>query len=288
MDFGPEAAYERRMIFLGPGQRLPTAAIVDFVAVSDEAGLRRGVRARLSDGTEWSRLMDAGWEMDRMREPWLLVPHGPMRLVIGDEGEVDAIVFRSDSEVRIEPGGLLGQRRADAGTQLVLRQGRLAFGGDLVQGILLDARLGRALSTPPERDRADDQEVRSADDGATPTVMPGAEALLLGEAGFYLVFGRSAEDQLAWLKYTHEDELLAGARLTAVGWELDPEGFRVPNAWQIIGNDYLAGELVAEVVDGVDVSATGEAEGLSYAIVSGWVEDRGVHRDVYGVVRHVR
>jgi hypothetical protein len=289
VDFGPTAAYERRLIFLGPGQRLPSAAIVDFVSVSDSLGLRRGVRARLADGDDWSSLMDAGWEMERMREPWRLVPHGPLRLVVGDAGDLGAVVFRSDPEVRLEPGATVAVLSPDPGLQLVLRQGRLVLGADLINGIMLDTQLGRSLDASASRRARDPAPTGgSAPDRATPAARPGAEALLVGEGRFYMVFASSSDTPIAWLRHGQQDDVRRGARLAAVGWELDADGFRVPNAWEVVGPSDLSGELSAEAVDGVDVSASTEVEGLGYAVVSGWILDRGVHRDVYGLVRHVR
>jgi hypothetical protein len=284
-DFGPTAAYERRLIFLGPGQRLPTAAIVDFVAVSDSLGVQRGVRARLADGADWTRLMDEGWRMEPMREPWRLVPHGPLRLVIGDAGEVSALVFRGDPEVRLQPGGFTAELSPDAGTRLLLRQGVLTLGADVVHGVILDTQLGRSVSGASGASGDPDGPV---DDGATPSARPGVEALLIGQAEFSLVFGLSAAGPMAWLRHGQQDDVRRGARLTAVEWELNTDGLRVPSAWQVVGTDDLTGELVAEAVDGVDVSGAPDAEGLGYAIVSGWVLDRGVRRDVYGLIRHVR
>jgi hypothetical protein len=289
VDFGPTAAYERRLIFLGPGQRLPTAAIVDFVAVSDSLGLRRGVRARLADGSDWSRLMDAGWEMERMREPWRLVPHEALRLVVSDAGDLGAVVFRADTEVRLEPGMVLAELSPEPGLQLVLRQGRLVLGAELVQGIMLDAQLGRSLHVAPSRHVPDaERESGTSTDLATPAARPGTEALLVGEGGFYMIFAGSGNAQVAWTRHGQMDDVRSGARLAAVGWELDPDGFRVPNAWQVVGPNDLSGELSAEAVDGVDVSEATDVEALGYAIVTGWILDRGVHRDVYGLVRHVR
>jgi hypothetical protein len=288
-DFGPTAAYERRLIFLGPGQRLPAAAIVDFGAVSDTIGIRRGVRARLSDGNDWTRLMDAGWDMERMREPWRLMPHGPLRLVVGDAGDLGALVFRLDPEVRIEPGMVVATLSPDPGLQLVLRQGRLVLGGELVHGTILDAQLGRSLDAAASRRARDTgHDTAAPADLATPVARAGTEALLLGEAGFYVAFAGDGESQFAWLRHGQQNDVRSGARLAAVGWELDADGFRVPNAWEVLGPSDLAGELSAEAVDGVDVSVLTDSEGIGYAIVTGWLLDRGVHRDVYGLVRHVR
>lgn len=308
-DFGPTAAYERRLVFLGPGQRLPTAAIMDFVALSDSVGLRRGVRVRVADGAEWTALMDAGWEMEPLREPWTLVPHGPLRLVASDDGDLSAIVYRGDVEVRLEPGSSLAEYSADRGTHLVLRQARLSVGGDLVHGLLLDAQLGRrldpAMSRPalapeaehspgaieaPEAPGADDPGGDGGGGGgeATPSGRPGAEALLLDNAGFYLVFATSATGQFGWIHHEGRDDILRGARLVGAALSESDSGVRVPNRWQIAGHGTLTGELVAEVVEGVEVGRPAEIEGLGYAIVTGWVDYGDGRRDVFGIVRHAR
>lgn len=291
VDFGPTAAYERRLVFLGPGQRLPTAVILDFAALSDSLGVRRGLRARLADGTEWLRLMDAGWDMERMRDPWRLVPYGPLAIIVGTGDELSALVVRGDTEVRVEPGAPLAERALDRGTQLMLRQARVTIGAELVQGILLDAQMGRALDSTAARhpyyDPDSDFE-QPTDDEATPAARPGSEAFLVDNAGYYMVFATAAAGQTGWVHSQGRDEVLRGARLTAVAWEQVQTGAQVPNAWRIAGPGNLAGELDAEVVDGVDVTGAADVEGIGYAIVSGWVEDRGVRREVYGIIRHVR
>jgi hypothetical protein len=301
-DFGPTAAYERRLVFLGPGQRLPTAAIVDFVALSDSVGLRRGVRVRVADGAEWTALMDAGWEMEPLREPWTLVPHGPLRLVAGDNGDLAAVVFRGDLEVRLEPGGAVAEYSADRGTHLVLRQGRLSIGGDLVHGLLLDTQIARRLDPAMsraggapalDRDAVTDGAGPGANEApeggeATPSGRPGAEALLLDNAGFYLVFASSATGQFGWIHYEGRDEVLRGARLAAAALAESDTGVRVPNRWQVSGHGTLTGELVAEVVDGVEVGRPAEIEGLGYAVVTGWIDHGDGRRDVFGIVRHAR
>jgi len=286
-DFGPTAVYERRIIFLGPGQRLPSAAVVDFVALSDSVGVRRGVRARLADGADWTRLMDEGWEMDRMRDPWRLVPHGPLRLVVGDGGELNALVFRRDAEVRLESGGALAGYSPDPGTQLVLRDARLAIGPELVHGILLDAQLGRALDPTTGRNGSDLAD-EDTDGRATPAAQRGAEALLIDAAGYYLILAASAAGQVGWIHHDGNDDVRRGARLSAVGWQPGEGGIQIANAWQLVGPGELTGELVAEAVDGVEIDGPAQVESLGYAIVSGWIEDRGDRREVFGLVRHVR
>jgi hypothetical protein len=280
VDFGPTAAYERRFIFLGPGQRLPTALLLDFVALSDGHGLQRGVRARLADGTEWVRLMDEGWRMDGMRDPWRLVPHPPLALIVGDGDDLIGLVVRGDTEVRLEPGAPFAEHSPDRGTQLVLRRARLTVGADIVQGILLDAQLGRALDPTATRGREDDAE-------ATPAARPGGEALLLGPDGLHLVFATTGSGRIAWINASGRDDVRRGAQLQAVGWDRTDDGTRTASTWRVLGGG-LEGELEAEVWDGVDVVNVPTAEGIGYAIATGWVEIDGVRHEVYGLVRHVR
>lgn len=311
--FGPTAAYDRRLIFLGPGEELPTAAIFDFAALSDSSSLRRGVRARLVDGQEWVPLLDEGWEMQPMREPWRLVPHGPLKVVVGDAGEMDALLLRGDVELRLEPGASIAEYSPDAGTQLVLRQGRLRLGTEPVTGILLDAQLARAVSPAAARAgfadtaAADSAAAPGADTGSAgsetggadetpavadpaPTARPGAEGLLLDNSGYYVVFAPSAEGDMAWVHAGGRDDVRRGARLVPFEWEtLRESGVEAPTAWRVSSpGEALGGELRAQAADRALLEGGADPGVIGYVIVTGWIEDRGVRRNVYGLIRHVR
>lgn len=306
-EFGPTAAYDRRLVFLGPGEELPTTAVFDFAALSDSANLRRGIRARVVDGAEWVPLMDAGWEMAPMREPWRLIPHGELSLVVGDAGDLDALVVTGEEgEVRLEPGATIAEYSPDGGTQLVLRQARLQIGGRPVTGVLLDAQLGRAVSSPPGPatgaadtaaaagepgdDEAGDAAADSLAVDPAPAPRQGAEALVLDAAGYYLVFATSADGEIAWLHAAGRDDVRRGARLEAIEWEqFEPAAVRVPTAWRVTApGGLLSGELRSEAADLAVIGDGAEMGAMGYAVVTGWVEDRGVRRNVYGLIRHVR
>ncbi|HUG41280.1 MAG TPA: hypothetical protein VMM12_12390 [Longimicrobiales bacterium] len=308
--FGPTAAYDRRLVFLGPGEDLPTAAIFDFAALSDSTALRRGVRARIVDGVEWVALMDEGWEMEPMRDPWRLVPHGPLEVIVGDAGEMDALLFRGEVDLRLEPGATIAEYSPDPGTQLVLRQARLRFGSEPVPGILLDAQLARAVHPAAIPPRAPDTVAPGAPDSVAagardpaaegedsigpapdpaPAARPGAEALLVDNSGYYAVFAASAGGTIAWLNTGGRDDVRRGARLEATAWETLPEsGLRAPTAWRVLSpGEALTGELRAESADRTVLDGP-EPGVLGYVVVSGWIEDRAIRRNVYGMVRHVR
>lgn len=300
-DFGVTAAYARRLIFIGPGSRLPTAAVFDFTALSDSVGVRRGVRARLLSGPAWEPLMDAGWESEPMREPWRIVPGGALSIVVGDGGDLAAIAYGGEPDVRLEPGAVLAESSPDRGTQLVLRQATLQIAGEPVRGVLLDSQLGRAVSPasvprPVTTDTATDPEPGSAP--PTPIARAGAEAFLVNNAGYYAVFTTSASGEIGWVSHPGVNEIHRGAALEPVA---DPDGDaaamgtgaatvpEMPTHWRIRGNgSALAGELSAAAIDPSPLPDLGELTALGYILVSGWVEDGGVRRDVFGLVRHVR
>lgn len=304
-DFGPVAAYDRHLIFLGPGQTLPTAAVFDFAALSDVGAIRRGVRARVVDGTDWLDLLDSGWEMEPMREPWRLVPHGPIRMVMSDAGELSTLVYRDDDVVvRLEPGPTIAEHSPDAGTQIRLRQARLRLDGESVPGVLLDAQLGRSLPAGSglrgaTGDTADSIGAGSDPDlgeGAptppgdpTPTARPGAAALLLDNSGFYAVFTESAAGDVVWIHTAGRDDVRPDARLEGTDLErFDPAGADVPTRWQITdAGGSLTGELERVAANHAALPHPDLAV-IGYVLVSGWIEDRSVRREVYGLVRHVR
>lgn len=293
-DFGPTAVYNHRLIFLGPGADLPTTAVFDFTALSDSIGLRQGVRVRVVDGAGWRGLMDAGWEMESMRAPWRLVPHGPLKMVVGETGDLAAVIHRDSVTTRLALGSTLAELSPDVGTQLVLRRAQLVLDGRSVPGILLDAQLGRAVN-PELAVRAD---TATGDDGApadsagfaTPIARPGAEALLLDNAGYYAVLAAASAGPLAWTHNAGRNDVRSGTRLEPTTWSAVEDGqVQVPTAWRVVSPDgELTGELAARATDRVALTGAGELEALVYTLVSGWVEDRSVRRDVFGLVRHVR
>lgn len=288
-DFGPTAAYNRRLVFLGPGAELPVAAVFDFTALSDSLGVRRGVRARLVDGARWQPLLDAGWVMESMREPWRLVPHGRLTLVVGETGDVSSLMVRDSTTTRLQLGATLAEHSPDVGTQLLLRSARLAVDDESVPGVLLDAQLGRAVS--PERVA---RTTTTADDTAavvSPTAIarPGAEALLLNNGGYYTVLTTAAAGALAWVRNAGRDDIRTGVRLEPTAWSTAEDGVQIPTAWRIVSADgELAGELTTESSDRITLDDTAELQSLAYVLVTGWIEDRTVRRNVFGLVRHVR
>lgn len=292
-DFGPTAVYGRRLIFMGPGERLPTAAIFDFTTLSDSVSVRRGVRARVLLDEEWKPLVDTGWTMEPMRDPWRVVPGGDLGIVVNDAGEFSALTYRGEPDVRLQRGSLLAESSPDAGTQFLLRQASLTVAGETVRGILLDSQLGRAVdpaALPPTEGAAPDVSATSDEsEPATPIARAGAEAFLVNNSGYYAVFANSADGEVAWVSYAGTSDLQRGGVLEPTAWsEPDEDGIAMPTQWRIGGQGRLTGELSGVVTDGIPLTDQREMSALGYTLVSGWIGDDGVRRDVFGLVRHIQ
>lgn len=148
------------------------AALLDFSAIDAGTVVRRTARGWAEAGSGWTPLYDLNWEGAAVRRPWRLVPHGPIRLRVGDNGEVDAISVRDqDADLAmLEAGDFVAEWMPFNTTQLVLREATLALGGDPIRGWLVDARFGVT------RQAAEDTTGGFAPNGNEPAqVAPAAE-----------------------------------------------------------------------------------------------------------------
>src|SRR5690554_2305322 len=81
---GTAATYDRSFLLLSLRADTPVAAALEFTAVEGPTVIRRTAGAWLARDRTWMELLEQAWETEPMREPWRLVPHGPLRLVVGE------------------------------------------------------------------------------------------------------------------------------------------------------------------------------------------------------------
>jgi hypothetical protein len=290
---GPAAAYERRLLFVAPGGD-PRAAEFEFALVDDSTALYRSARVSVLGDTAWRTLVDTAWTMAPMRDPWRLVPLPSLRLIVGEDDELEALVHHGDTETRIELHRSLGEYSPDTGTRMQLREADLVEGGASSAGVVLDIQLGRSITSSSAL-----QALVAAGGAslAAPLIArldvtepshTRAEALLVGR-GVLLSAGSSANSLVAWLQEGQQEDLWEGAHLVAssdVGTGATPGE---PD-WRLVrGNGDVAGELQVVSHDVTDLQETGGLHGsLGVNIVRGWIETHGERRDVVGIVRYVR
>jgi len=283
----PPAAYERRMLFLAGPEARPVVALFDFATLDDGAGLHRFARAWRGEAGRWDSVLVATWEDAPARAPWLIVPHGPFRLLVGDDGEVEALVYRGErSELRLVPAPEFAAWSRGRGAQLRLRSAQLARDGARTPGVLLDVQLARELprvaasAAPSARDSA-----ASTAAHAETTVYD--EAYVTdGEELHVVLTGAPGAGDVLWVIAGPEERVVEGARLEeAAAASTRTRGASV--VWRLAAPDAaLEGELRAE---GQPLElGVGDALGpapVALFLVRGWVELRGVRRQVYGLLR---
>ncbi len=289
---GPAAAYERRLLFVAPGGD-PRAAEFEFAMVDDSTAEYRSARVSVIADTAWQTLVDTAWSMAPMRDPWRLVPLPSLRLIVGEDDELDALVHHGDLETRLELHGSLGEYSPDTGTRMQLREADLVEGSASSAGVVLDIQVGRSITSSSAL------QALVAAGGATlaaPLIarldvaepsQTRAEALLVGQ-GVMLSAGSSASGVVAWLQEGQQEDLWEGAHLVAssdVGTSTADE----PD-WRLVrGNGDVAGELQVVSDHATELrDASGLHGSLGVNIVRGWIETHGERRDVVGIVRYVR
>ncbi|HUF11924.1 MAG TPA: hypothetical protein VMN78_02365 [Longimicrobiales bacterium] len=165
-DNATRAEYAREMIFVADDAT--AAAVLDFATVDAGSTLRRSAHAWAEAGSGWTPLYDLSWEDVPMRRAWRLVPHGPLRLRVGLEDDIEALMVRDEDGMiaSLEPGGFISEWTPFRTAQVVLREATLALGGEPVQGWLVDARFGVSLHAA--------EAEANADVGPNGVVPPGA------------------------------------------------------------------------------------------------------------------
>lgn len=307
------AIYDRQLLFLAGTDTL-LAAVLDFSAVVDSV-VSRSARVWLGREGVWESFLEATWQAERMRDPWRLVPHGSLRLVVGDGDEVEALLYRQGERGwRLVLGSTRVEWSPAGGTQVRLRRAELGLGSESVSGTLLDVQAARELAAV----KLDDATVADpmvgagaahagttitaagpapTSDGATATAAGAAattaadeDAFLIGRDDLHLMLTSSPDaDESAWLHRPDREQTIEGARLE---W-LQTEPFQaarrnVPVAWRIVTPlGALTGELRSighELMVLAEDAARPGVRGL-YA-VRGWIRVDGERHEVSGVVRH--
>ncbi|HEX7091580.1 MAG TPA: hypothetical protein VF192_15675 [Longimicrobiales bacterium] len=291
----PPAAYERRMLFLAGPETRPVVALFDFATLHGGAGLRRAARAWVGRRDGWDSIFVATWDSEPVRVPWLLVPHRAFRLLVGDDGEIEALVYRGDPELRLVPAPHFASWSRGRGAQLLLRSAQLVQNGTSTPGVVLDVQLGRELPRAWAADRvaaSGPADGTPSADGALapPTAPPDPDSATYdevyvtdGEELHVVVTSAPATGDLLWIVAGPEERIVEGLRLEAGA----ARGGRTGATWRIAAPDAaLQGELRA-VGSPLEVAA---GDGVTPApialfVVRGWVELRGVRRPVYGLLR---
>lgn len=266
-----QGLYRRRLVFVGSGTD-SLVAVVLHVSARAVPGpqLAHGLFGWIGTSIGWDPFVSYEWRGSPMRQPGRLIPHGELRLMVGDDGGIQAVAYDSAStHVRVTAGSVLAEwTRLDA-LSLRLRQARATIGGRHYTGAL--------LITSDNRDAHGEADVHGGDieglvtDGRSWTVL--AQGRDMAPLALLVRLGRGTPDTT-----------FTPLAIDAV-WGAAPA--RVVVDWRLLGADSAAvGRLTPLGTAWRGVSAQPGFE--AFEGVHGVLETRGRRRRVLGVLEHGR
>ncbi|HUH11653.1 MAG TPA: hypothetical protein VMK65_01030 [Longimicrobiales bacterium] len=251
------ALYRRELLFLPAGEEGGAVVLTAQVRPAADRALR-GTHAWLRRGGEWTPLLQDQWEAAPLRQPWRILPHGTLRVLVEDGGELESLIFgRAADAPRLNQGPVSGEWTSGPQARVLLREGELLAGAAAAPGLVLDVELGAT---------------------ALPATPMGAALFLIDGDGTAVAALRLPEGELRLLTFAGalaEEEALVRLERAGAGWRLvDAEG----------------GDVLAELQGdraAADPDTVADPHALPTrppATVRGWLRNEEGRRDVRGLL----
>lgn len=132
--------YERNFVFTTLSG--DSAFLVPWLmtAQTRPGGVDRQARGFLARGSTWENFYDQSWETPPSRAPWRVIPHGSLRLVVGDADAVESVIFsEGPRQLELElSGGPLMEWTGTRGQIYRLLEGAAYLSDQRVGGLILD------------------------------------------------------------------------------------------------------------------------------------------------------
>jgi hypothetical protein len=146
-------SYERNLVFLGSRGDTTTLALWSFTARTGSGGVDREVRGWLAWGDTWEPLFTERWEGPPSRVPWRILPRGPVRLIVGRQDALEAILFQGGGRsLEVASGALLVEWSGQQGQNYRVHEGTLFLADRSLDGIFLDMTRSWASDDGPAGD----------------------------------------------------------------------------------------------------------------------------------------
>ena len=132
--------YERNLVFIALSG--DSAFVVPWLMSSQTqpGSVRRSARGLLARGSTWEEFYEEAWETPPTRTPWRVLPHGSLRLLVGEGDVVEGVIF-SEGQRQLElevTGGLLMEWTGTRGQVYRLLDGAAYLSDQRLQGLILD------------------------------------------------------------------------------------------------------------------------------------------------------
>jgi len=270
-------SYERHIVFLTFQGDSTLLVPWSFTARTRPDGVDREVRGWLARSDTWDPFLSEQWEGRPNVAPWRLLPHGPVRLVVGMEDALETIIFESGARnLEVNLGELLAEWAGQRAQTYRVHKGTVVLSDQTVDGHLLD--MARAWA-----------------DGDDP---PGDWGILLSGDSLQVVFEDLGQDSgpeggafSFWARIEFLGRQWQGVRLA---WSevrsFEPARRDVPMSWEIQSTE---GDLVGSLTTMAPFLEVMEGEGPMLPVdalfqVAGTLTLGGEDFPVRGFIRHVQ
>ncbi len=269
--------YERRFVFTSPEPDSTVVVPFFFSARTVPGGVQRSVSGWLARGEEWDPFVEERWETPPSRAPWRILPRGPLRLIVGQEDAVEAIVYDADPRrLELRPGPTLVEWTGSRGETFNLREGALSLASRRLDGYVLDVSRGRGASDPAHGDWA---FLVSGD--SLHVVLTAPEEGPENSPGAMEGFGRLDFREIRWPEVSAAwPEIRAFERArrdVPMSWRVSTPGGELDGVLEVVSVELAAGGGEGPVLP---------VEGLY--VVRGTLRVLGAEYPVRGLVRHRR
>lgn len=217
-------AYERNFVFTTLGG--DSAFLVPWLISSRTrpGAVDRRARGWLFRGSAWDAFYDESWETAPTRTPWRLLPHGSLRLTVGEGDAIEGVIFTEGArELQMELSSLLAEWTGPRGQIFRIQEAAIYLSDQRLPGIALDMS---RVYTPDQPEAGDWAFLTSGD--SLQVVLESQEHSEPRAGGAFRGWARLDFRDLQWSALT-----LDWAELRA----FRPARQDVPVSWTIVSDD---------------------------------------------------
>ncbi len=231
--------------------------------------VEREAHGFLARSGTWEEFYSERWESPPSRAPWRILPHGSLRIIVGQGDAIDGILFEEGSrELELEMDDALQEWTGPRGETFQLQKGAAYLSDRRVDGLVLDVVRGRGADEPEPGDWA---FLTSGD--SLQVVLESPELAAPGTVGAYRGWARLDFRNLQWpsvtVDWTEVRAFQPARRDVPVAWTVSSDDDDVSGVLGVKTTQIHAGDGPGPVlpVDALfEVAGTLEIQGRAYPV----------------------